>query len=68
MATSRFVRLSNWDHTCFSLPFGRMAFARGTEIRVARDADEASLEQARRQVQDALNAATGRAYALARKG
>jgi len=68
MATSRFIRMSNWDRTCFSLPFGRMAFARGAEIRVARDADAAALEQARRQVQDALNAATARAYALARTG
>ena len=47
MATSRFIRLSNWDRTCFSLPFGRMALARGAEIRVARDADDAALEQAR---------------------
>jgi len=58
MATSRFIRLS----------FGRMAFARGTEIRVTRDADATALEQARRQVEDALNAATERAYALARTG
>jgi len=67
MATSRFIRLSNWDRTSFSLPFGRMAFARGAEIRVARDADDAALEQARREVENALNAATGRAYALVRK-
>jgi lysophospholipid acyltransferase (LPLAT)-like uncharacterized protein len=44
-----------------------MAFARGAEIRVARDADDAALEQARREVENALNAATGRAYALVRK-
>jgi len=68
MATSRFIRLSNWDRTSFSLPFGRMAFARGAEIRVARDADDAALEQARREVENALNAATGRAYALVRQG
>src|SRR5688572_22870335 len=68
MATSRFIRMSNWDRTCFSLPFGRMAFARGAEIRVARDADDAMLEQTRHQVQAALNAATARAYALARTG
>ena len=68
MATSRLIRMSNWDRTAFGLPFGRMAFARGAEIRVAREADAAALEQARRQVQDALNAATARAYALARTG
>jgi lysophospholipid acyltransferase (LPLAT)-like uncharacterized protein len=68
MTTSRFIRLSNWDRTCFSLPFGRMAVARGTAIHVARDADDTALEQARGQVETALNAATERAYALARNG
>jgi lysophospholipid acyltransferase (LPLAT)-like uncharacterized protein len=68
MTTSRFIRLSNWDRTCFSLPFGRMAVARGDEIRLARDADDATLERARQQVEHALNAATERAYALARGG
>src|SRR5262245_10971302 len=68
MTTSRFIRLSNWDRTCFGLPFGRMAVARGSEINVARDADDAALEQARGQVEATLNAATERAYALARNG
>ena len=68
MTTSRLIRLSNWDRTCFSLPFGRMAMARGETIRVARDADDAALEQARGQVEAALNAATERAYTLARNG
>jgi lysophospholipid acyltransferase (LPLAT)-like uncharacterized protein len=68
MATSRLIRLSNWDRTAFSLPFGRMALARGSEIRVARDADDTALEAARLEVQNALNATTDRAYEIARKG
>jgi lysophospholipid acyltransferase (LPLAT)-like uncharacterized protein len=65
MATSRSHRLSNWDRTCINLPFGRMGVVRGEEIRVPRDADDATLEAARVQVEAALNAVTERAYALA---
>jgi lysophospholipid acyltransferase (LPLAT)-like uncharacterized protein len=65
MATTRVRRLSNWDRTAISLPFGRMGVVRGEEIRVSRDADDAALEAARIQVENALNAITKRAYALA---
>lgn len=65
MTTSRAIRLSNWDRSCFGLPFGRMAVARGGEIHVPRDADDAALESARVNVQDTLNAVTARAYAMA---
>jgi lysophospholipid acyltransferase (LPLAT)-like uncharacterized protein len=65
MATTHAHRLSNWDRTCINLPFGRMGLARGAEIRVSRDADEAELEAARLQVESALNDATKRAHALA---
>jgi lysophospholipid acyltransferase (LPLAT)-like uncharacterized protein len=68
MATSRVHRLSNWDRTCINLPFGRMGMVRGAEIRVPRNADEATLEAARREVENALNTLTERAYALARNG
>jgi lysophospholipid acyltransferase (LPLAT)-like uncharacterized protein len=66
MTTSRLIRLSNWDRTAFSLPFGQMGVARGAEIRVPRDADDAALETARLQVENALNAVTERAYAIVR--
>lgn len=65
MATSRHVRLSNWDRTPVSLPFGRMIMVRGEPIRVPREADEAALEAARRTVEQRLNEVTERAYALA---
>ena len=68
MATSRVHRLSNWDRTCINLPFGRMGVVRGAEIRVPRNADEATLEAARLEVETALNTVTERAYALARNG
>ena len=68
MVTSRVHRLSNWDRTAISLPFGRMGLVRGEEIRVPRDADDAALEAARLEVEKALNLVTERAYALARNG
>jgi lysophospholipid acyltransferase (LPLAT)-like uncharacterized protein len=64
MTTSRAIRLQNWDRSSFGLPFGRMAIARGGEIRVPRDADDAALESARANVQDTLNAVTARAYTM----
>ena len=65
IATSRRVRLSNWDRTCVNLPFGRMVMVRGEPIRVARDADDTALEAARRAVETSLAAADARAYAIA---
>ena len=65
LATSRRVRLSNWDRTCINLPFGRMVMVRGEPIRVARDADDSALEAARRAVEASLVAADARAYAIA---
>jgi lysophospholipid acyltransferase (LPLAT)-like uncharacterized protein len=55
------IELGNWDRTEINLPFGRSAAVAGELIRVSGDADEAALEQARRDVEDRLNAATARA-------
>ena len=65
MATSRRLRLSNWDRTAINLPFGRMVIVRGEPIRVPRDAGDAALEAARRLVEERLNGATAQAYAVA---
>jgi lysophospholipid acyltransferase (LPLAT)-like uncharacterized protein len=65
IATRRRIVLDNWDRTAISLPFGRGALVVGTRVRVPGDADETALETARRAVEDSLNAATVRAYALA---
>lgn len=65
VATSRRIQLNNWDRSVVNLPFSRGAIVAGEPIRVAQDADAADLELARRRVEEGLNAATARAYALA---
>jgi lysophospholipid acyltransferase (LPLAT)-like uncharacterized protein len=64
MATSRFIRLNNWDRTTINLPFGRGALVGIEEIMVPPDADAAAMEQLRQRLQANLNEATRRAYAL----
>ncbi len=69
MATSRRIELDNWDRTAINLPFGRVAVVVSEAIYVPRDADDAALEAARQRVENELNRATARAYAIAdRKG
>ncbi len=65
IATRRRIVLGNWDRTTINLPFGRGAAVAGGPIYVPQDADDATLELARRAVEEALNAATSRAYELA---
>jgi lysophospholipid acyltransferase (LPLAT)-like uncharacterized protein len=62
MATSRFIRLDNWDHTTINLPFGRGVLVGGEVIEVPRDADAAMMEALRLRVEMSLNDATRRAY------
>jgi lysophospholipid acyltransferase (LPLAT)-like uncharacterized protein len=64
MATSRFVRLKNWDRTTINLPFGRGALVGIKEINVPPDADAATMEQLRVELEETLNEATRRAYAM----
>lgn len=64
LASSRRIQLNNWDRTTINLPFSRMAGAVGEMIWVPRDADDVALEAARQKVQEQLNAATARAYAM----
>jgi lysophospholipid acyltransferase (LPLAT)-like uncharacterized protein len=63
MATSRFIRLRNWDRTTINLPFGRGALVGIEEIYVPPDADAATMEKKRVQLEQILNEATRRAYA-----
>jgi lysophospholipid acyltransferase (LPLAT)-like uncharacterized protein len=67
-ATSRRIELDSWDRAAVNLPLSRFAFAVGEPIRVAADADDAALENARRRVEAGLNAATERAYAMVDRG
>jgi lysophospholipid acyltransferase (LPLAT)-like uncharacterized protein len=64
MATSRFIRLNNWDRTTINLPFGRGALVGIEEINVPADADAATMEQLRQKLENILNEATRRAYAM----
>jgi lysophospholipid acyltransferase (LPLAT)-like uncharacterized protein len=64
MATSRFIRLNNWDRTTINLPFGRGALVGIKEINVSPDADAATMERLRLDLEETLNAATRRAYAM----
>ena len=63
IATSRFVRLNNWDGTTINLPFGRGIMVGGEPIVVPPDADGETMERLRARLEATLNDATRRAYA-----
>jgi hypothetical protein len=63
MATSRFIRLNNWDRTTINLPFGRGALVGVEEVHVPPDADAETMEELRVRLEQILNEATRRAYA-----
>ena len=63
MATSRFLRLKNWDRTTINLPFGRGALVGGEMIMVPPDAGAEAMEKLRARLEATLNDATARAYA-----
>lgn len=65
VASSRFKSLRTWSRLTINLPFSRLAYAAGEPIYVARDADAATLEGHRLDLEVSLNDATTRAYALA---
>jgi len=65
LATHWRIVLNNWDRTTLNLPFSRGGLIAGAPIYVPHDADDATLELARRAVEDSLNAATARAYEIA---
>jgi lysophospholipid acyltransferase (LPLAT)-like uncharacterized protein len=64
MATSRFIRLDNWDGTTINLPFGRGVLVGIKEINVPPDADATAMEELRLELEATLNEATRRAYAM----
>ena len=63
IATSRFVRLNNWDRTTINMPFGRGIMVGGEVILVPPDADGETMERLRARLEATLNDATRRAYA-----
>jgi lysophospholipid acyltransferase (LPLAT)-like uncharacterized protein len=64
MATSRYIRLNNWDRTTINLPFGRGALVGVEEVHVPADADAEKMEELRLKLEAILNEATRRAYAI----
>jgi len=64
VVTSRRIDFKSWDRASIGLPFGRGAIVIGEPIRVAANADAEAMETARLAVQDGLDAAHARAYAL----
>src|SRR6202000_1797596 len=51
MATSRFIRLKNWDRSTINLPFGRGALVGGEVIVAPPDADAETMERLRAQLE-----------------
>jgi lysophospholipid acyltransferase (LPLAT)-like uncharacterized protein len=64
IATSRRIKLANWDSSAVNLPFSRGAVVMGDPIRVEAEADNDGLETARQLLETQLNHVTDRAYAL----
>ncbi len=63
-SSRRFIFKRAWDKAALNLPFGTTAICVGKLVDVPRNASEIRIEQARTELQDALNQATSRAYEL----
>ena len=68
IASSRRKVLNNWDRTAINLPFSRIATVASEAIRVDVNADAATLEAKRRELESELNRLTIRAYDIADGG
>lgn len=64
VVTSRRIAFNSWDRASLGLPFGRGAMMFGDPIFVPREADDTTLARARHAVEDGLDAAHERAYAM----
>ena len=64
VVTSRRLQFDTWDKSTLGLPLSRVIVVAGDFIEVAPDADDAALERARLAVQDGLDEAHRRAYAM----
>ena len=65
VASSRFIAAKNWSRFCVNLPFSQLGVVVGDPIFVPEDADEDTMEACRLAIEQKLNEATRRAYALA---
>jgi len=64
VATSRRFEFSSWDRAAVGKPYGKGAIVLGPFVDVPEDADDDAVEAARRTVEERLDAAHQRAYAL----
>ena len=64
VASSRYRALDTWSRMTINMPYSTLGVVVGDPIHVAADADETALEAARLAVEQAMNDATRRAYAL----
>lgn len=64
VVTSWRLQFHTWDKATLGLPFSRAVVVAGEVIEVPPDADDAALERARLAVQDGLDEAHRRAYAM----
>jgi lysophospholipid acyltransferase (LPLAT)-like uncharacterized protein len=62
IVSSRRIDFKSWDAASLGLPFGRIALVVGAPILVARDADEATREAARRALEIELDRVYAEAY------
>ena len=66
IATSRRIELDNWDRTAINLPFGRgVVRGRAVDLRAGATPTTRRSKLRALAVEDALNAATARAYRIA---
>ncbi len=63
-ATRRSIAFKTWSRFTLNLPFSRFAMVMGDPVYVPDDADGATLEARRKQVEARLNAATRKAYEI----
>lgn len=63
-SSRRYVFEKSWDKTTVNLPFGTTAIVVGNLVHVPGDADDETLEACRQKLENELNRATSRAYAL----
>lgn len=64
-ATSRYRALKTWSRLTINLPYSKLAYVVGAPIYVPPDADEATLERLRQEVESGLNQTFRYAYRLA---
>lgn len=65
IATSKMMSFDTWSRLTINLPFSKIAFVGGAPVHVPRDADAETMESLRKTLENELNRATERAYALA---